>query len=74
MVEEPLQIGQLRTAFLGGELSVSELIEEAGSQWARPRVCHRPAWLANFVFTGRFSAELTALMLRCIIRKPGGNW
>ena len=35
MVEEPLQIGQLRTAFLSGELSVSELIERVLARIAR---------------------------------------
>ena len=35
MVEEPLQIGQLRTAFLSGELSVSELIERVLTRIAR---------------------------------------
>ena len=35
MVEEPLQIGRLRSAFLGGELSASELIERVLTRIAK---------------------------------------
>ncbi len=45
MVEEPLQIGRLRTAFLSGELSASELIERVLtriSNWNDPAL-----WIAR---------------------------
>ena len=60
MVEEPLQIGRLRTAFLGGELSATELIE-----WVLTRIAKwdDPAlWIARTCDASlrRQAAELDA--------------